>query len=311
MNVKKALVTGANGFVGSAVCRMLIKHKIEVIAVVRNPESSIKNIEGIDHIKIIYCDMQDYKSLYKKIYDDEIDIVYHFAWMGSAGNKRSDYSTQLRNIEYSLDLIKVVHNMGCNRIVFAASIMEYEVHDTIESNANVGLGIIYSTAKLSCDYMMYILCHNIGIEYIRCIISNIYGPLEESPRLINTSIRKILNNEKVAFSPGEQMYDFIYIDDAAEMFYLLGDNGKSGENYYIGTKHPKKLKYFLTELRDIVNKEAEIRVGEIPFDGVSINYAAIDLVSVERDTGYIPKVSFSDGIKKTVEWIRGITNGEF
>lgn len=311
MNVKKALVTGANGFVGSAVCRMLIKHKIEVIAVVRNPESSIKNIEGIDHIKIIYCDMQDYKSLYEKIYDNEIDIVYHFAWMGSAGNKRSDYSTQLRNIEYSLDLIKTVHNMGCNRIVFAASIMEYEVHDAIESNANVGLGTIYSTAKLSCDYMMYILCHNIGIEYIRCIISNIYGPLEESPRLINTSIRKILNNEKVAFSHGEQMYDFIYIDDAAEMFYLLGDNGKSRENYYIGTKHPKKLKYFLIELHDIVNKEAEIGVGEIPFDGVSINYAAIDLVSVERDTGYIPKVSFSDGIKKTVEWIRGITNGEF
>lgn len=75
---------------------------------------------------------------------------------------------------------------------------------------------------------------SLGIDYIRAVISNIYGAGEKSPRLINTTIRKLLNGEHCAFSAGEQLYDFIYVTDAAKMFAALGDSGKSNKTYYIG-----------------------------------------------------------------------------
>jgi nucleoside-diphosphate-sugar epimerase len=148
-----------------------------------------------------------------------------------------------------------------------------------------------------------------GIDYIRAVISNIYGPGELSPRLINTSIRKMLNGEHCAFSAGNQLYDFIYIDDAAKTFFALGQDGRPNKTYYIGSLNPKPLKEFLLEMRDCVNPTIEIGLGELDFNGVSLSYTEFDINAVKNDTGYVPQVSFEKGIKATIAWVKGETNG--
>ena len=117
-------------------------------------------------------------------------------------------------------------------------------------------------------------------------------------------MRKLLRGEHCAFSAGEQLYDFIYLDDAVKAFVAIADKGISGRTYYIGSQNPRPLKEFLYEMRDAVDPEIEIGIGEIPFNAVSLTYKEFDIHAVKNDTGFIPMISFREGIKNTVQWIK-------
>ena len=174
----------------------------------------------------------------------------------------------------------------------------------MERDDTPSINTLYSSAKVSADYITRTLAGKLGVEYIRAVISNIYGPGELSPRLINTSIRKMLAGEHCAFSAGEQMYDFIYIDDAAQTFVEIGDKGRNNRTYYIGSLEPKPLKEFLIALKNQVNPQIQIGLGELEFNGVSLSYKEFDIMAVKNDTGFEPVTSFEDGVQKTIEWIK-------
>lgn len=304
--MKKAIVTGANGFVGTAVCKELSERGVEVIAIIRNEEEIIDSIKDLPKIRIVYADLADFRTLDSQIPDRDIDILYHFAWVGSAGPLRGDADVQMKNVQYTCDTVKACAAMGCKRFVFASSIMEYEIEATMATEATPGINTLYCSAKVAADYMARTIAGSLGVDYIRAVISNIYGPGELSPRLVNTSIRKMLKGEHCAFSAGEQLYDFIYITDAAKTFVAIGKKGKNNKTYYIGSQEPKPLKVFLKELKDCVDPEIEIGLGELPFNGVSLTYKEFDINAVKNDTGFVPQVSFTEGIKNTVKWIKEV-----
>lgn len=302
--MRKAIVTGANGFIGTALCRELSKQGISVIAIVRNEKEEISNIENLHGLRIVYSDLSEFKNLHKKIFDRDIDVLYHLAWVGSAGPLRGNPEVQFNNIRYTCDTVEACSKMKCKRFVFASSIMEYEIEAVMATDTTPSINTLYSSAKVSADYMARTISGTLGIDYIRAVISNIYGPGELSPRLVNTSIRKLLNGEHCSFSAGEQMYDFIYIDDAAKTFVAIGEEGVANRTYYIGSQNPSPLKKFLCELRDQVDPDIEIGLGEIPFNGVSLTYNEFNIYAVKEDTGFIPEVSFAEGIKNTIKWIK-------
>lgn len=302
--MRKAIVTGANGFIGTALCKALSSENIDIIAVVRSEKADVKGIKDIPNLRIIYCDLSDFRNLAKYINDRDVDVLYHLAWIGSAGPLRGDDDVQLKNVQYACDTVKACAEIGCKRFIFASSIMEYEVAATMDTDATPGINTLYCSAKIAADYMARTVAGSLGVEYIRTIISNIYGPGETSPRLINTSLRKLLKGEHCAFSAGDQIYDFNYIDDAAKTFVELGKKGTSNRTYYIGSQNPKPLKEFLCEMRDVVDPSIKIGLGEIPFNGVSLTYKEFDINAVKNDTGFVPKVSFKEGIKITIDWIK-------
>ena len=113
----------------------------------------------------------------------------------------------------------------------------------------------------------------------------------------------MLNGEHCAFSSGEQLYDFIYVTDAAIMFVMLGEKSVSNRTYYIGNQEQKPLKDYIIELRDCVSPNLEIGIGELTSSGISLQYNEFDVNTIERETGYIPQIAFNEGIKKTIKWI--------
>ena len=243
--MSKAIVTGANGFVGTAVCKELSERGVTVIAVVRHPDEVISSIAENKGVRIVYCDFSSFGNLADHIPDRDVDVLYHFAWVGSAGPLRGDADVQMNNVKYTCDTIKACAVMGCKRFVFASSIMEYEIEATMATDATPGINTLYCSAKVAADYMARTIAGDLGVDYIRAVISNIYGPGELSPRLVNMGLRKLLNGEHCAFSAGEQMYDFIYITDAAKVFAAIGEKGRNNKTYYIGSQEPRPLKEFL------------------------------------------------------------------
>lgn len=302
--MRKVIVTGANGFVGTAVCAELVKRGIDVIAVVRRQNEKDISFLLDNACQTVFCDLSEYDLLSEMIPDRDIDAFFHFAWEGSAGISRSDANIQINNIKSSCDAVKTAAVLGCRKFIFASSIMEYEINKFMSTEQTPGCNTIYCSAKVAADYMARALSGELEVDYIRAVISNIYGPGELSPRLINQSIRKMLAGEHCSFSAGEQLYDFIYIDDAAKSFAEIAEKGVTNRTYYIGSTHPRPLKEFLLEMRDCIDPELQIGLGEIPFGGVSLDYTELDIDAVRKDTGFTPELSFSEGIKKTIAWMK-------
>lgn len=309
--MKKAIVTGANGFVGTALCRELCKQGIQVIAVVRKKDAFIRKTKDLSGLTTVCQDLSQFRNLAETIPDRDIDVLYHLAWEGSAGALRGDSDVQMNNVRYACDTVRACAELGVKRFVYAASIMEYEINAVMATDVTPGINTLYASAKTAADYMARAIAGSLGIAYIRAVISNIYGPGEMSPRLINTSLKKMILGEHCAFSAGEQLYDFIYIEDAASAFVAIGKKGKANKTYYIGSKECQQLKYFLIEMKNQIDPEMEIGLGEIPFHGVSLSYEEFDKNAVRDDTGFVPQFSFAEGIRNTVSWMReAIKNGE-
>ena len=308
--MKSVVITGANGFLGSSVVNALSEEGIDVTCVVRSPESDVSRINVRPDVRFVYCDKMEYGNLADKLKDRDYDVFYHFAWEGCSGASRGDYRLQTDNVVSTCDAVTLCGEIGCRRFVFASSIMEYEAIEQVETDCKLPRSLIYNSAKISADYMARALADSFGIDYMRALISNIYGPGERSPRLINSSIRKFLKGEHCSFSSGTQLYDFIYIDDAVKAFVLIGEKGNPRRTYYIGNESPRPLSEFLLELRDIVAPEADSGLGEIAQSGLpSLSYDEFDLMALREDTGFETTVSFAEGIRRTRDWIASEENG--
>ena len=300
--MKKVIISGANGFVGSNLVRYLSKKDIFVYALVRKMNDKFSDI---NNVKVIECSMNEYKNLHNIIVDKDIDVFYHFAWEGTVGIDRSRYDIQLNNIRNTCDALISSEKLNIKKFIFAGSIIEYEYFKCREKGIKkISENNIYGIAKAMAKNILEVQASNLSIEFISTIISNIYGPGESSDRLIKSIIKKALKNERVSLTSCEQLYDFIYITDAIRAFYLIGENGTSFQEYYIGNKNIKKMKEYIYEISQVFNGNIELGIGDIDFTGVSLDYTEFDKSVLYDKLRFNTEVSFVEGIKETVKWIR-------
>lgn len=299
--MKTAIVTGANGFVGGAVVRELLAHDYEIYALDR--EGFSNNLPEDARVHFVPCDLAEMNTLTGKLPQQSYDVFYHFAWVGSAGSARADTKLQLQNAQWTVDSLRVAKELGCKRFLCAGSIMEHETMAAAYTQGNKpGLGYIYGGGKLIAHVMCMSVAAEIGIDLIWPEITNAYGVGERSPRMINTTIQKCIRGEVPQFTAGTQNYDFVYIDDVARAFRLIGENGKPFHEYLIGSSTARPLKEFLLEMQASIAPELEFQFGDIPFTGIDLPLSKFDCSQTERDTGFRAQVSFAEGCKRTMEW---------
>lgn len=306
--MKKVLITGAAGFVGFNVFKELYYRNIEIIAVIRKKEKNINKFKKYN-VKVIECDLRNIASLENKLINEKIDTIYHFAWQGVSGKERQDDEIQLMNLHATLELIDVAHKLKITTFIGAGSIHELEIINEMTQNKIINnRSLMYKSAKLSAHYMGKTKAGNLGIRFFWPIITNTYGAGEKSERLISSIIRKMLNGESIELSSGEQLYDFIYIDDLAKAFYLIGEKGVDGNNYVIGTGHPIPLYNYLKQIEIYVNKVnyphkyVKLDFGKIVENVIALPKNAFDTNLLTEDTEFIPEISFEEGIRRTIEW---------
>lgn len=301
--MKNVIVTGANGFLGRTLVNALLERGCKVIALDVRFDDVLAGNDSVTCINVVGKATED---LAEEIPDDRYDVFFHLAWAGTSGPARADYEVQLKNVKLACDYILLCRQLGCRRVIYASSINEMETYEYLQSDdVDPSGGYIYGTGKLAAHLMGETVAKMNGIEFIPVIITNIYGAGEKSARMVYTSINKLLHKERCSFTEGRQTYDFIYITDAITSMIEVAEKGKAFNRYYIGSGEPKPLREFLIEMRDIVDPEAEIGLGDIPFKGIDIPYSQFDLKKVERDTGYKNRISFAEGIKMTADYIRG------
>jgi UDP-glucose 4-epimerase len=303
--MKNAVVTGANGFVGSAVVKELLQRDVRIWAIDRMECNG--NIPQNDSVIFVPSELSDMASIKERIPLGDYDVFYHFAWAGSAGPARADTVLQLQNAQWTVDALRVAKELGCKRFVGAGSIMEHETMTAAYTQGNrPGLGYIYGGGKLIAHVLCMSVAAAIGIELVWPEITNAYGVGEISPRMINVAIRKIVAGESPQFTAGIQNYDYVYIDDVARAFYLIGENGKPFHEYLIGSSTARPLRDFLLEMKASIAPNLDFKFGDIPFTGINLDLKQFDCSQTEKDTGFRAEISFAEGVKRTKEWIESL-----
>lgn len=301
--MKKAIVTGANGFVGTWLTKELVSRGVCVYAIIKDENENISAISELAGVKIIYCGLDNIRSLPQKISDRDISCFYHLAWAGSGGALRADYKVQLKNAEYSCDAAEAAKEIGCVNFLAAGSITEKTADQTLVLD-NVSQNMMYGICKRTTHLLLNVFCKTIGIKLIWMRFSNIYGPGDVTGNLISYTLNNLLNGKRPSFSKGTQPYDFIYIKDLAYAQYLLGEKDAPAGDYFLGSGESRKLCDYISEIPKIIGSTCGVGIGERAEDGITYDKSWFDTSKLQNATGFKPQFDFEDGIKVTAEWIR-------
>ena len=301
--MKKAIVTGASGFIGRALVRELLARGVEVAAVARNP-AKMEDLAKEPRLQVVACTMEDILSLEEKV-PKGADVFFHLAWQGSSGAERGDYALQLSNVKWSIDAVRAAKQLGCSRFVGAGSLAEFDVNAYSPLDGSMPNRVsTYGAAKVAAHYMTKAECSYLGLEHIWARLSNAYGEGDRTSNFVNFAAKTLLKGEPPNFTAGEHCYDFVHVSDIAQGLYCLGERGQPNFAYYIGSSRPAKLKSFILQIRDAIDPALPLNLGAVPFRGVALPESAYDCSKLIADTGYSPKVSFGEGFAKTLPWIK-------
>ena len=303
--MKNVIITGADGFVGSHTVSCFLEQGCRVLALDMGDQPN----RLAEHPALTYrkCDISDAAALEAVAEPGVYDTFIHFAWAGSAGPARVDYNLQMRNALNTVECLKTAKKLGCSRFVCAGSIMEKEVEAAVhDQGSRPGMGYIYGMGKHIAHCLCKSVAADIGIELLWPMITNAYGAGELSPRFVNTTIRKIIKGEPLQFTAGTQSYDFVYVTDVARAFYLIAKNGRPFCEYMIGSSNARPLKEFIIEMVHSLAPDRQPIFGDIPFTGTNMPLSTFDCSETERDCGFRAGISFAEGTRMTMEWLKTI-----
>ncbi len=323
----RVIVTGGAGFIGSAVCRRLVRKSgwsvlnLDALTYAANL-TSLAEIEGNERYRFVRGDICDLPLLNQEFAEFQPDAVMHLAaeshvdrsitaspvfvqtnivgthtlleaarayWEGLKGAKRECF----RFLHVSTD--EVFGSLGESDLFTETT--RYDPHSP------------YSASKAASDHLVRAWGHTFGLPTIVSHCSNNYGPYQFPEKLIPVMIIRALAGAPLpVYGDGRHVRDWLYVDDHAAALECILSNGRVGESYNVGGRSERKNIDVVRAILDLVDELAPCRAvprSEISFiadrRGHDLRYA-MDSSKIESELGWRSTESFEGGLRRTVKW---------
>lgn len=296
--IDNIIVTGATGAVGSAVVRRAIANGKDVTCIVHQGSKRLSNLPQSDKVHIVECDLRDYRTL---SLNGQYDAFIHLSWEKTFGASRDDAEVQTRNIQYTIDAVQLAHRCGCSVFVGAGSQAEYGVQSVdLTPDLPVKPESGYGIAKYAAGKLSAMLCKSLGLRQCWVRILSVYGPNDGENSLVSYLIREFKAGNSPQLTKCEQMWDYLYSDDAADAILAVAEKGVDGKAYPLGSGNGRRLSEYVEDIKDIINPQVEVQFGAKEYYPHQPMHLVADIRELTKDTRWVPKVCFIEGIKKSI-----------
>ena len=300
--MKRVMITGAGGFIGRNLTARLIRENIHVYGVdIESAQDRIVVAENVTKISVKIGD-----TCSEAITSTKPDVIYHLAWDGVSTDAKNNIGKQLANIPLVVGVLDACLKAGCRHIIIPGSASEYAYSgQVIDGKCSAAPGDAYAATKAAAHIFCKWYAGQLGLNLNWPLIGSVYGPGRNDSNILTYTITALLRGEETKYSKLEQMWDYIYIDDLIEALYLLGLHGKPNREYPIGSGDVRPLADYIRQVRAAVAPDALLGIGALPYKmGTKPDNSVPDITNIKNDTGFEPKISFEEGIKKTIAYFR-------
>ncbi len=348
MILKQILVTGGCGFIGANFVRHTLQHypgcrivNLDKLTYAGNP-GNLTDVERNTRYRFVKGDIGDAILVRKIFAEEQIDTVVHFAAESHVDRSITGPSEFVQtNIMGTFNLLEAAREAWLKDSGDAARKSCRFLHvSTDEVYGSLGeTGAFqestpydprspYSASKASSDHLVSAYFHTYGLPTLITNCSNNYGPYQFPEKLIPLIINNALHGRSLpVYGDGKNVRDWLYVVDHCEAILTVVQRGKIGETYNVGGNSEKQNIEIVHTICDVLDE----KVGRLA-DGKArrslVAYVkdraghdrryAIDATKIRTELGWVPKVNFIDGMRKTIEWyldhqawIASVTNGSY
>ncbi len=308
------LITGGAGFIGSTLADKLLKENNEIVILDNfndyyNPqlkESNVKNNLDNPNYKLYRGDICD-KELVNKIFEEnKIEKVVHIAARaGVRPSLENPLSYVQTNIYGTTVILEQMQKHNCKKLIFASSSSVYGncTADKFSEDLKVTEPISpYAATKSSCEQIIYTFSKLYDINAVCLRFFTVFGPRQRPDLAIRKFIELIEKDEPIpVYGDGTTMRDYTFIDDIVEgICSALEYNKTPYEIINLGGGSPVTLNQMIETIETEMGKKAVI--NRLPMQAGDVNKTASDITKAQKLLGYNPKTTFSEGIRKFLDW---------
>ena len=317
------LVTGGAGFIGSHLVRRLLQKyphtqilNLDALTYAGNLDN-LKDCEAAPNYRFVKGDINDFKLLQELFKNQDFDAVVHLAAESHVDNSiKNPFAFAQTNIQGTLTLLEAARQHWGNHSkdhrfyhistdeVFGSLGQEGQFTEATPYDPRSP----YSASKAASDHLVRAYFHTYGLPVVLSNCSNNYGPSQHTEKLIPLMIQNIINQKPLpVYGKGENIRDWLYVEDHAEAIDLILHQGKPGETYAIGGNNEQKnidIVYQLIEITDRLLERPEGTSKELVrfvTDRLGHDFRyAIDASKIKRELGWESKTPFKEGLEQTV-----------
>lgn len=294
----KIIVSGASGFIGSWLCRILSQEN-EVVALMRENSNAIK-LENLPTVRMIHADVEHWPSI---IHEQEPDVLILNDWWGVGNDCRND-PKQFDNIQRIEGLAKSAIAANAKIIIGVGSQAELGPIDSVITEATIdNPTTLYGEAKVITRRNIQDLSSSTDVRFIWMRIFSTYGPLDEGAWLIPNIVDSLSNNEYQKMTKGEQVWSYLHAYDLAMAFVKVISNSKISGIVNVGNPETISIRNVGSIIGQHLNKENLLEFGALEYRQDQVMKLQ-PLCETLVNAGWQPQISFDTGIRQTIDWLQ-------
>jgi len=301
-NVKKVLITGASGFIGTNLINKLLQQDFNIAVLDRS--SNLK----FDNVKNYSGDISDYDFVEKSVLDFQPNKVFHLAAYKERSSKIEDMSISLKvNLLGTLNLYQALLQVASvESIVSLGTTDEYGGNEPPFKEILKEMPLsAYGFSKFCATKLSEFFSRNFKLPIVVLRPTIAYGPHQGLEMFIPSLINSLISGEKYEMTPGDQVRDFIYISDLIDVMLTVSvDNGLVGQVFNVGSGETVKIKEVALYIAKHLNKEHLLHVGAIPYRDREVMHYITSIDEICNNSEWKPKVNFEKGLGLTVEYFK-------
>ena len=302
--MKRVFVTGATGFIGSYLVRQLLHCGVDVAVLMRAEADPWRLVDIRPQLHDVDWDGVSVDSFSESFKEFAPDTVFHLGWSGVGNMDRNQITQATKNLSFATSLAQLAVDTGVECWVGAGSQAEYgPKNGKIDETQLPQPTTLYGASKLSVGILSERIAALGGMRHAWLRIFSTYGPMDNADWMLPTLITKLLNQERPALTAGEQLWDYLHVNDAARAFLKIAESDARGFfNLGSGEAHP--LRMSIETIRDEINPALPLGFGEVPYRIDQVMCLHADISKLQRAANWFPEIELTAGLKSLVAWHR-------